>query len=177
MNNTFQNIIIENFDEIQRNFKSGLKNNGYSYNEDLMNDTFISCCQTLGDKSLTKKEAIKYYWVSYLNKYKTYKTKTNRFVELDDNDYEDPEDEYDESIDKIYDIIMNAIRDEFGIRDAYIWELYVCKGISSKKIRQMGFNHIDNFVYFKRKIKRYILHHVIPDNPELQELIKYRKEL
>ena len=50
---SFEDIVIENFVEIQRNFKSGLINKGYSYDEDLFNDAFISCRNTLSDKELT----------------------------------------------------------------------------------------------------------------------------
>lgn len=176
MNNTFANIVADNFQEIQRNFKAGLRSKGYQYNEDIMNDAFISCIKSLKDRILSKKEAIKYYWTAYINKYKTMISKNKlKYIDvLDDIDSED--EDYDDTIDEIYEIIINAIRDKFGLKDAYIWELYACQGKTSKYIRNMGFN-VDNFVYFTRKIKRYIENHVIPNNKKLQELIKYRKEV
>lgn len=174
----FQEIIIENFEEIQRNFRAGLSNKGYSYDEDLLNDAFISCCNALSDKELTKKEVIKYFWTAYVNKYKTKMSKNKNYLSFEDmvDEIDDIDETYDDSADKIYKIIIEAIQDKFGIRDAYIWELYVCRGKSAKEIRNMGL-HADNFVYLTRKIKRYILNHLIPENKELQELIKYRKEL
>jgi len=176
MHKTFSDIIVDNFQEIQRNFKIGLKNKGYQYDEDILNDAFISCCKSLKDKVLTEKEAIKYYWTSYINKYKTKVLSKHQLIlesEMEEYDFQD--EKYDDTIDKIYSIIIKAIQDKFGVRDAYIWDLYVCQGKTSKYIRNMGFN-VDNFVYFTRKIKRYILNHVIPNNQELKELIKYRKE-
>lgn len=170
MNNTFKEIISDNFIEISRNFKIGLYNKGYVYYDDLMNDAFISCNNALKDKKLSKKEAIKYYWTAYINKYKTYHSKINHYIPIEDNDIDVEYSSYDDSMDQIYDIIISSIRDKFGIKDAYIWELYICQGKSSKEIRNMGFN-VDNFVYFTRKIKRYIINHIIPNNRKLRELI------
>ena len=175
MNNTFANIVADNFQEIQRNFKAGLRDKGYQYNEDIMNDAFISCNQSLKDRLLSKKEAIKYYWVAYINKYKTTVSKNKlKYVDiLDDIDTED--EEYNDTIDEIYKIIISEIQDRFGLRKAYIWDLYVCQGKSAKEIRSMGIMDVDNFVYFTRSIKRYIQNHIIPKNKKLQELITIRK--
>jgi len=175
MNNTFANIVADNFQEIQRNFKAGLRDKGYRYDEDIMNDAFISCIKSLKDRTLPKKEAIKYYWTAYINKYKTMISKNKlKYVDvLDDIDEED--EKYDDTIDEIYDIIISEVRDHFGLRKAYIWDLYVCQGKSAKEIRNMGIMDVDNFVYFTRSIKRYIQNHVIPKNKKLQELILNRK--
>lgn len=175
---SFEDIVIENFDEIQRNFKSGLINKGYSYNEDLFNDAFISCRNALSDKELTKKEVIKYFWTAYVNKYKTKMSKNKNHLSFEDviEEINIQDDIYDDTSDKIYDIILNEIRDKFGLKKAFIWEMYVCQGKSAKEIRHMGFD-VDNFVYLTRQIKRYLFNHVIPNHKELQELIKNRKEL
>lgn len=171
----FNDIISRNFNEIQRNFKAGLQNKGYPYDEDILNDAFVSCSKSLKEKELSKTEAIKYYWVAYINKLKTKLLSKKYNISLDDDiDYLD--EEYDDTADSIYDIIIEEIRNKFGVRDAHVWELYICKGKSAKEIRNMGFDYIDNFVYFNRKIKRYILNHVIPNNQKLKELIDNRKE-
>lgn len=176
MTKTFIDIVTENFEKIQRNFRAGLKDKGYSYDEDIMSDAFISCNNALKDRKLTEKEALKYYWTAYINKYKT-KLLSNRLSLVNDiEDFDIIEDTYDETIDKIYNIVIEAIREKFGLKDAYIWEMYVCQGKSAKAIRNLGFN-VDNFVYFTRKIKRFITNHLIQNNKELQELIKYRKEV
>lgn len=172
----FNDIISQNFNEIQRNFKSGAQNKGYPYDEDVMNEAFVSCSKSLKDKELSKSEAIKYYWVAYINKIKTKLLSKKCNIPLDDS-IDCLDEEYDNTIDSIYDIIIEGIRDKFGIRDAHVWELYICKGKSAKEIRNMGFDYIDNFVYFNRKIKRYILNHIIPNNQKLKELIEYRKEV
>ena len=74
-------------------------------------------------------------------------------------------------INKIYDIVIAELQDEFGIRETYIWELYELKGVSSKKLKAMGVD-IDNFIYFNKKIKRYIKKRIIPNNPMLKDLVK-----
>ena len=43
MTSNFADIIASNYEEIKRNFKSGLRDRGYDWDEDLMNDAFISC--------------------------------------------------------------------------------------------------------------------------------------
>ena len=171
---TFAEIVADNFSEILKNFKSGLKSKGYEFIEDLMNDAFISCNSALKDKKMTKQEAVKYYWTSYINKYKTYITK-NRYVSLDEN-YEEIDEPYNSGVDEIYDTIINELRNKFGVRKTFIWEMYACRGMSAKEIRAMGFNEIENFVYFNRKITRYIHNHIIKDNVKLRELIDCRRE-
>lgn len=173
---TFAEIIAENFEEIRRNFKTGSINKGYPWDEDILNDAFISCNSALKDKCLSKTDALKYFWTSYVNKIKTKLSKQDYTISLDDCDVDEIEDTHNYDVDRIYDIIIESIQDKFGLRKAYIWDLYVCRGMSAKKIRNMGFNDVDNFIYFNRQIKRYIKNHVIPKNVELQELIKNRFE-
>ena len=172
---SFAEIVSANFTEIQRNFRSGLKDKGYEYNEDLMNDAFISCMTALKDKNLTKQEAIKYYWTSYINKYKTW-SQRHQYVPIP-GDYEEIDDShYDPTTDEIYNMIMEGLRDEFGVRIAYIWELHFCEGKTAKEIAKMGIPGVENYVYLGRKIKRFITKHIIPNNPRLKELIDCRKE-
>jgi integrase len=176
---TFSNIVAENYNEICRNFKAGLKAKGYPWDEDIMNDAFISCCNTLKDKEISKTEAIKYYWVAYINKYKTSLNRASIFEYHDDMEevFDDIETEkYNSTTDRIYDIIITELQDHYGVRKATIWEMYACQGMSSKEIRAMGLDDIDNYAYFTKQVKRYIKNHIIPENRELQELIAERKE-
>lgn len=176
---TFSNIVAENYTEICRNFRAGLKAKGYPFDEDIMNDAFVSCCNTLKNKEITKTEALKYYWVAYINKYKTSLNRASIFEYHDDMEesFDDVEvEKYNSTTDRIYDIIITGLQDHYGVRKATIWEMYACQGKSSKEIRAMGFNDIDNYAYFTKQVKRYIKNHIIPENRELQELIAERKE-
>lgn len=176
---SFADIVATNYNEIVRNFKAGVKNYGYVYDEDIMNDAFISCFNSLKDKKLTKQEAIKYYWVAYVNKYKT-KQEREQIMDCYDNVEEEFDDiateNYNSTTDKIYDIIISGVQDHYGVRKATIWEMYACQGKSSKEIKAMGFSDIDNYAYFTKQVKRYIKNHIIAENRELQELIAERKE-
>ena len=173
---TFADIVEENFDEIQKNFRAGLKNKGYPYIEDLMHDAFINCNSALQGKEMSKKDAIKYFWTAYINKYKTYLTQNKYECFEDMIEFDQIDDEYNNSTDEIYNIIMKAVQDKFGVKMAYVWELYACHGKSAKEIRNMGFE-VDNFVYLNRQVKRYIYNHVIPENNRLRELIRYRNSI
>lgn len=176
---TFPNVVAENYDEIVRNFKAGTKNHGYVFDEDIMSDSFISCCNSLKDKEITKQEAVKYYWVAYVNKYKT-RQEHEQIMDCYDNveeEFDDIEAEhYNSTTDKIYDIIITELQDHYGVRKATIWEMYACQGKSSKEIRMMGLDDIDNYAYFTKQVKRYIKNHIIKENKVLQELIAERKE-
>jgi hypothetical protein len=177
---TLANLVANNFEEIRKNFRSGLKDKGYPWDEDIMSDAFVSCMTTLKDRLMSKQEALKYYWVAYINKYKTASSKSKILSyeeELDDViNIKDESRPYDKTIDKIYDIILSELQDHYGIRKAYIWEMYVCKDIPSKEILAMGFKDVKNFAYFTKQVKRYIQNHIIPQNKELQELINTRKD-
>lgn len=178
MTNTFSIIIAENYNEIIRNFRIGLKAKGYEYDEDLINDAFISCYNTIKDREITKSEAIKYYWAAYINKYKT-KLEKEKYIEFyeDMTEFEDiAVEKYNNSPDLIYNMIIKELQDKFGVRKIYEWELYITHEKTSKEIKNMGFGDIENFAYFTKQVKRYIKNHIIVDNKELYEIIKYRKD-
>ena len=176
MAGSFADVVASNYEEIQRNFKSGVIDKGYEWNEDLLHDAFISCMSSLKDKQMSKTEAIKYFWTAYVNKYKTKKSKVHHEESIEDHDVDEVCEVYNEDKDHIYNIIIEAVQDEYGLRKAYIWEMYVCEGKSAKEIHQLGFNDVDNFVYFTRKVKRFIKRFIESD-PKLKELVKNRFEV
>lgn len=177
----FKDIIAENFSEIYRNFQIGLTQKGYKYDEDIMSDAYLSCCNALKDRLVTKSEAIKYYWTAYINKFKTAMSKQNFIVSIEDMDENEdvpdvPDSQYDETIDDIYKLITFDLQDKYGVRDACIWELHSLHGMTSKSIRDMGYIKETNLAYLSKKMKRYIKNHIIRENSKLKELIKNRKE-
>lgn len=168
----FSDIIAENFIEISENFKVGLKSKGYQYDEDVMNDAFISSNSALKDKLMDKQEAIKYYWTSYINKYKTKITKKNETCEDLDID-EDLLNEiietranktlYNKDIDDMYGIIIDELKEHFGEQEINEWVDHICYGKPYKG------EHLD---YLTKKIRRYILHKAIGKNKILKELVE-----
>lgn len=168
----FSDIIAENFIEISENFKVGLKSKGYRYDEDIMNDAFISSNSALKDKLMDKSEAIKYYWTSYINKYKSYLTKKSETCEELDIE-EDILNEiieerasktaYNKDIDDLYIIIQEELKEYFGNEEIDEWIQHVCYGKPYKS---------GNINYLTKKIRRYISNKAIYKNKILKELIE-----
>ena len=63
-----------------------------------------------------------------------------------------------------------GLQDKYGVRKALVWEMYTCKGMTSKQIKEMGINDVSNYAYFTKQVKRYIKNHIIPEDKELKEL-------
>ena len=179
----FADIVADNYDNILENFKRGLKNKGYSFDEDVFMDTFISCNTTLNNKKLNKEEAIKYFWTSYVNKLKTLSSQNSNTVYIEDmfvrneNDFGDPWDElniidstYNENIDDLYDLIISLLKEKYGERELNICDLHVCRGVHTKELIDMGYTDID-FEYLTKKMKRYIKNHIVKDNKYIAELL------
>ena len=111
---TFANIIANNYEEIKKKLITGLKNKNYKYDEDLMQDTILCCITSLKDKPMTKEEAIKYFWTSYINKLKTQPPTIYVYMEdmVEEQDDEIKYDEfgicesYNKDIDVIYDYVV-----------------------------------------------------------------------
>lgn len=162
-------IISENFDEIRNNFKSGLNNHGYEYNEDLLADTFIKCNSTLKDKKLTKKEAIKYFWVAYINKLRTHYKNYIKTSELN-NKYDLIDDQYNESLDILYKYIINFISNNFDKKIADAWIEYTCNGLTYQEVVKK-YKLDKNFQYYIKKI-RALLRSDLNKNKYFKELLE-----
>ena len=166
----FADIIASDYNNITKKFEHGLKSKGYTFDEDIFMDTFISCNNTLGDKILSSEEAIKYFWSSYINKLKTISSQKEYLVYIDDmndGECEDPwegldiaDTHYDSYVDDLYNYIMNAVKDKYGEEEAKIFDLHINNGVHTKTLVDMGYKDV-NFEYLVKKIKRYIKTHVI----------------
>ena len=168
----FSDIIAENFIEISENFNVGLKSKGYRYDEDIMNDAFISSNSALKDKLMDKSEAVKYYWTSYINKYKTYlakKSETLEELDIEEDELNKIMEEkatitaYNKDIDDLYTIIQDELKDHFGEDEIEEWIQHVCYGKPYKS---------GNINYLTKKIRRYISNKAIYKNKILKELIE-----
>jgi hypothetical protein len=175
----FDEIIAENFEEICRNFKTGLAKVGYPYDEDLMQDAYVSCHCALKGKLMTKQEAIKYYWTSYINKYKTFIAKQHETLSYDDVDmdlYDIEDKEYNTSIDDAYNVVINELYDMYGVKKTTMWEAYITKNKELKQIYGEDYKKY-KFANITKQIKRYINKHVLKSNRELQEILANKKDL
>lgn len=164
----FSIIIANNYNKIQRNFKIGLYNHGYEYNEDIFTDTFIKCYSTLKNRQMEEKEAIRYLWVAYVNKLKNNIKKHKEEIGIPLN-YDCCDEEYNYDIDSIYNIIIQKISEEFGSDVAQAWKKYTCKENTYNELKDCGMIG-NNFMYILKKIKKYI-RNVLIHNPEFKEII------
>lgn len=165
---TFSYVVANNFQEIKKNFKTGLKNSGYIWDEDIFMDAYIKCDNVLKDKIMDKKEALKYYWTAYINKLKNkYKSRYAIADEIPE-DYDAIDEVYNEDKDLLCEVIYNAVLEKFGKPVANAWVDYRCFGKKSDQIMK-EYKFDQDFHYILKRIKKYI-------NEELME-DKYIQEL
>lgn len=164
----FSNIIANNFQEIKRTFKSGLKNSGYIWNEDIFMDAYIKCDSVLGDKIIDKKEALKYFWTAYINKLKNHYKSRYSIIEVIPDNYDNIDEGYNIDKDILCGEICKMVKQEFGDEIANAWVDYRAYRKSINEINEKyGFRR--NFHYTLRKIKKYINKTVMND-PYIKEL-------
>lgn len=169
---TFLTHVAGSYGEIKRNFKKGLSKMKYSFDEDLFSDTILKCNNTFGDKVITKEEALKYFWVAYLNGYKNDKKKyavKNTEAIPDNFNIVDNRPNYNYEIDDTYNIIIDALKDRFGEKNADAW----VKHILFKKPynKMLEDNEIpQNFHYIIKKIKKF-LQGEIRNNKSIQQMV------
>lgn len=164
----FSNIIANNFQEIKRTFKSGLKNSGYIWNEDIFMDAYIKCDSVLGDKIIDKKEALRYFWTAYINKLKNHYKSRYSIIEVIPDNYDKIDEGYNIDKDILCGEIYKMVKREFGGEIANAWIDYRAYRKSINEINEKyGFKR--DFHYTLRKIKKYINKTVLND-PYIKEL-------
>ena len=164
----FSSIISNNFQEIKRTFKSGLRNSGYIWDEDIFMDTYIKCDNVLGDRIINKTEALKYFWAAYINKLKNYYKSKHSIKEVIRDNYDMIDEEYNIFKDILCYEIYKKVEKEFGEEIANAWVDYKAYRKSANEImKKYGFKQ--DFHYILRKIKKYI-NEIIMTDPYIIEL-------
>ena len=159
----FSIVIANNFPEIKRTFKSGLKNSGYIWNEDIFMDTYIKCDNVLGDRIMDKTEALKYFWTAYINKLKNYYKSKYSIMEYIRDDYDMIDEEYNTFKDILCYEIYKRVKKEFGEEIANAWVDHRAYHKSVNEIMEKyGFKQ--DFHYTLRKIKKYINEIIMNDS-------------
>lgn len=150
----FSLIVANNFEQIKKNFISGLKKSDYDWNEDIFMDAYIKCDAIFGDKIIDEKYALKYFWTSYINLLKNYyKSPYNKTVPIP-VDYNAYYEEYDNDKDILYGELFDLVKTEFGKDAAKAWVDYKCRNKTCKEIVQEY--NIENFPVLLKKIKRFV---------------------
>ena len=165
---TFSDVVANNFQEIKKNFKSGLKSSGYDWDEDIFMDAYIKCDSVLKDKKMDKKEALKYYWAAYINKLKNKHKSKHIITEEIPEDYDKIDEVYNEDKDVLCSEIYKKVSNKFGEREAKAWVEHISFHKTTDKImEEYKFDH--DFHYTLKRIKKYISEELIEDK-YLQEL-------
>lgn len=155
---TFLELVAGSYEEIKGNFKIGLNKMKYSFDEDLFSDAILKCNSTLGDKLVTKEEALRYFWVAYLNGYKNQKKShwvKNSISITDDFNIIDSRPEYDYEIDDTYKEIINILKSKFGEKNTDSWVKHILFKKPYNKMLEDG-EIPQNFHYIIKKIKKFL---------------------
>lgn len=164
----FSTIVANNFVEIKKNFKTGLKNSGYKWDEDIFMDAYVKCDSVLKDRLMDKKEALRYYWTAYVNKMKNkYKSRYSIMDEIPE-DYDKIYEEYNEDKDLLCDELYKSVKNKFGESVARAWIDYRCFGKKVDVIMK-DYKFDQDFHYTLKRIKKYIGEE-ISKNTYMQEL-------
>lgn len=164
----FSVIVASRFQEIKRTFKTGLKNSGYVWNEDIFMDSYIKCDSVLKDKIMDEKEALKYFWTAYINKLKNHYKSRYAIMDVIPDDYDKIDEEYDKDKDILCELLYECIYKKFGKNIAEAWRDYRYYGKPSNIIiKEYGFDQ--DFRYILKRIKKHINDTLMKD--------KYMKEL
>jgi hypothetical protein len=155
---TFMDIVSIHYKDIKNTFICrSVKSKGV-FDEDSFNDAFIKCAEHFGESVINFDDAIKYFWVSYVNtKISNYKnsSKYSQYEELS----EDIIDDTDEGGTKyFYDRVMDAISEVFGENDMMVYSLYMYHNWSKEELEQDGYicNNLDAKIKLIHKfVKQY----------------------
>lgn len=170
----FKEAICNNFNNLKRNFQSGLKNKGYDFDEDLFIDTLLKCGSALKNRDITKSEMIKYCWTAYVNGLKRLKLKEKTTLDIEETTVEIYDIPYNEDIDRIYEIIIKEVKERFEEHISSAWISHVCHNKSYKELESDGYDFKFNYEF--KRIMRYIRNNLLKNNEELSELVKNLKD-
>lgn len=141
-NGTYMDIVGVHYKDIKTLFKSRLHNNEQQFDEDSFNDAFIKCANRFGNAIITYDNAVRYFWVAYVNTVKGTRSKAlSRLMEsLDDEELDCIDDDDPTFAKHIYNIIMAAITEAFSEEDMMIYSLYKYHNWTEKDLTDAGYD-------------------------------------
>ena len=139
---TFMDIIDAHYKDIVSLFKSRLYKIEKTFDEDVFNDSFIKCAQRFGNNTITYDDAVKYFWIAYINTVKGVETKrlNHPFESIDIMDYDCIDENEHSYAQYIYNIVMSAITEAFNEDDMMIYSLYKYHGWTEKELADAGYD-------------------------------------
>lgn len=148
--NGFSDAIAENFNKIRKDFEKKSYSLFEEFDEDLFMDTYIKCSDKLRGKEMSKDEYIKYYWISYVNGFKTIKSESVNTISIDDPNREhiislySP---YNIGIDITCETIIKNVRMKFGDYYTDAWLLHTSEDKTYKELEELGYKFKFNDIF------------------------------
>lgn len=150
---TFMDIVGIHYDDIKRIYISRDLNSKQKFNEDSFNEAFIKCAKRFGNDIITYDDAIKYFWIAYVNTCKN-EYKYENSIEFYD-EYPEIEEESESFSKQLYNTIMNAIENAFSEEDMLIYSLYKYHNWSKQDLISAGYD-CNNFEERIKNIHRFV---------------------
>ena len=151
----FVDVVSNGFNKIRAEFERNSCNSFGEFDEDLLMDSYIKCCDALVDRDMQESEYIKYFWKTYSNLYKTSRSNPLAMVRIDDPNngriinLQDP---YNISIDLTCEKILKMVYKKFSKDHVDAWVLHVYDNKSYDELEELGYNFKFNDI-FKRITK------------------------
>ena len=157
----FMDLISIHYKDIRCCFNSRLLKIGKSFNDDAFNDAFIKCAVRFGEKEITYDDAVKYFWVAFLNTTRNEDITNSKFdheTEIQD----EIDEEYDTQIDEKFDKVCSIIESEFGKDNLLAFKMVICDGWDIDEL--IDNQYVDySFKSLFKKMKQFAKKH-IPQN-------------
>lgn len=155
----FMDIISVHYKDIRKLFTNRCISRKINFSDDTFNESFIKCAQHFNNTTISYDDAVKYFWIVYLNTAKGDASKNSKVVlceEFDDDDIMPDDDEDDDKFAKyFYDTVMNAITEAFSENDMMIYSLYKYNGWTKNDLITAGYD-CKNFEIRIKNIHRFV---------------------
>jgi hypothetical protein len=150
---TFMDIVGVHYKDIRNLFISRDVRMGKVFSDDSFNSAFIKCVERFADRPIGYDEAVRYFWVAYENTEMTFQNKQSRF-ELRD-EFDDIIDDDETCAERLYDIVMDSVSEQFGENDMMVYSLHKYHGWSKEDLISDGYDCSD-FEERIRTIHRFV---------------------
>ena len=163
----FMHLIADDYDNIISIIVSrSVKCYNMDFDEDIFGESFIKCAQRFGEEKISYDDAIKYFWVVYLNGMKSKFIADSKINHINIEEFE--EDYTEKSIEEhliykesdlekseFYNRVMDAISEEFGEEDMHLYRLYKHHNWTLEEISNIGIS-CSNFSDRIKAINKFI---------------------
>lgn len=174
---TLQYVMEKRFHNIKQNFQRASLRNNITFDYDVFIETYIKCNESTKNSKMDEKQLIQYFWVSFLNnskkelKKKLYKVEEIDIVDEDGNEIEIIDETFDDRKYRIFDYIVDHVKENFDENSFNIWYLHFAENKSYEELKSMGYTNI-NFHNTFRNINNSIKFKLPKINKDYDSLVK-----